>query len=125
MSKKLASEISSNVRLGLTSSSGVENDLSPLIESLIRGLSESKSLRKEQKLSSNESRRVDSEYIGMLRLRPDEDGKNPTGDWLNIVELFDSSSKNSKSWEESDPGESKDMKSDAPEFGAETDDTLR
>ena len=28
------------------------------------------------------------------------------------MELLDSSSKNSKSWEERDPGESKDMKSD-------------
>ena len=34
------------------------------------------------------------------------------------MELLDSSSKNSKSWEEREPGESKDMKSDA-------DDTLR
>ena len=77
MSKKLASEMSSKVRLGLASSSEVENDLSPLIESLIRGLSESKSFRKELKLSSNESMRVDSEYVGMLR---EEGGKNPTGD---------------------------------------------
>ena len=114
MSKKLASEISSKVKLGRVSSIEVENDLSPLMESLIRGLSESKSFKKEEKLSSNESIRVDSEYVGMLLLKEadEEGGKNPTGDWLNIVELLDSSSKNSKSWEEREPGESKDMKSD-------------
>ena len=121
MSKKLASEISSKVKLGRVSSIEVENDLSPLMESLIRGLSESKSFKKEQKLSYNESIRVDSEYVGILLLKEaeeEEGGKIPTGDWLNIVELLDSSSKNSKSWEEREPGESKDMKSDP-------DDTLR
>ena len=82
MSKKLASEISSKVKLGRVSSIEVENDLSPLMESLIRGLSESKSFKKEQKLSSNESIRVDSEYVGILLLKEaeEEGGKNPTGD---------------------------------------------
>ena len=47
MSKKLASEMSLNVRLGRVSSTEVENDLSPLIESLIRGPSESNSFKND------------------------------------------------------------------------------
>ena len=47
-----------------------------------------------------------------------------TGDWLKIVDPFDSSSKNSKSWEESDPGERRELKSDLDVPPDPTDDTL-
>jgi len=47
-----------------------------------------------------------------------DEWKRSTGERLKDDEQFDSSSKNSRSWEESDPGESSDMK---PDEGSEMD----